>query len=29
MLGFILGCMVGGTAGVMTMCMCAISRRTK
>lgn len=29
MLGFVLGCMVGGTVGVMTMCMCYVSGHTK
>ena len=27
MLGFILGCMVGGTVGVMTVCLCSVSGR--
>ncbi|MBR3449075.1 MAG: DUF3789 domain-containing protein [Oscillospiraceae bacterium] len=27
MLGFVLGCMVGGTVGVMTVCLCSVSGR--
>ncbi|MBR3419583.1 MAG: DUF3789 domain-containing protein [Oscillospiraceae bacterium] len=27
MLGFVLGCMVGGTVGVMTVCLCSVSQR--